>query len=84
MLDELVADGTFGAATEVTLRVGAATGERLALPETVDVPGRSAIRLDLYFARGAERATVELACAGTLVADDLWPLATYQEMLFIL
>lgn len=30
-LDELLAEGDFGAADEVTLRVGAATGERLAL-----------------------------------------------------
>ena len=30
---------------------------------------------------GAQRAADELE---TLVADDLWPLATYQEMLFIL
>ena len=35
-LDELVRDGRFGAAREVTLRVGAATGERLA----VVTPGR--------------------------------------------
>ncbi len=31
LLDELVAEGRFGDATEVTLRVGAATGDRLAL-----------------------------------------------------
>ena len=31
LLDELITDGRFGAATEVTLRVGAATGDRLAL-----------------------------------------------------
>ncbi|MCU0309521.1 MAG: hypothetical protein MUE36_01065 [Acidimicrobiales bacterium] len=50
LLDELVADGEFGAATEVTLRVGAASGERLAvvapttegvvLPDDVVVVGR--------------------------------------------
>jgi 23S rRNA (uracil1939-C5)-methyltransferase len=50
LLDELVADGTFGDATEVTLRVGAATGERHAvitptsdgvrLPDDVRVVGR--------------------------------------------
>ena len=31
LLDELLAEGSFGDATEVTLRVGAATGERLAM-----------------------------------------------------
>ena len=31
LLDELIVEGTFAAATEVTLRVGAETGERLAL-----------------------------------------------------
>jgi 23S rRNA (uracil1939-C5)-methyltransferase len=38
-LDELIADGRFGSASEVTLRVGSATGERLSLvsPTLVDV-----------------------------------------------
>jgi 23S rRNA (uracil1939-C5)-methyltransferase len=40
-LDELVVDGRFPAATEVTLRVGAATGERLALV----APGRERVSL---------------------------------------
>jgi tRNA/tmRNA/rRNA uracil-C5-methylase (TrmA/RlmC/RlmD family) len=54
-LDELVSSGRFGTAREVTLRVGAATGERLAiidpdvgpgveLPEDVRVVGRRALR----------------------------------------
>jgi hypothetical protein len=47
------------------------TGEPLDLPATVAVPGFSSMRVELYFARGAERPAVELACAGTLVADDL-------------
>jgi len=50
------------------------TGEPLQLPETVEVPGYSPLRVELYFARGAERPAVELACAGTLVADDLGAL----------
>jgi len=50
------------------------TGEPLNLPETVAVPGYSSLRIELYFARGAERPAVELACAGTLVADDLGAL----------
>lgn len=41
LLDELIAEGTYGDATEVTLRVGAATGERLALV----TPGRDGVRL---------------------------------------
>jgi 23S rRNA (uracil1939-C5)-methyltransferase len=41
LLDELVADGRFGAATEVTLRVGAATGDRLA----VITPNRDDVQL---------------------------------------
>lgn len=50
LLDELLAEGSFGDATEVMLRVGAATGERLAmvtpdrddvrLPDDVRVVGR--------------------------------------------
>ena len=52
------------------------TGEALDLPATVDVPGHSPIRVELYFSRGAERPAVELACAGTLVADDLATLGS--------
>ena len=52
------------------------TGEALDLPAIVDVPGHSPIRVELYFARGAERPAVELACAGTLVADDLATLGS--------
>ncbi len=39
LVDELIADGRFGDAREVTLRVGAATGERMAIvvPAAVDV-----------------------------------------------
>ncbi|MEP6654691.1 MAG: ATP-binding protein [Myxococcales bacterium] len=51
------------------------TGEPLNVPSTVPVPGYSAIRVELYCARGAEAPAVELACAGTLVADDLQSLA---------
>jgi hypothetical protein len=51
------------------------TGEPLNVPSTVQVPGYSAIRVELYCARGAEAPVVELACAGTQVADDLQSLA---------
>lgn len=47
------------------------TGERLELPEQLEVPGHPPLRVELYLARGAERPSVEVACAGTLVADDL-------------
>lgn len=50
------------------------TGEPLNLPASVEVPGYSPLRVDLYFARGAEAPVVELSCAGTLVADDLGAL----------
>jgi hypothetical protein len=50
------------------------TGEPLNIPTTVEVPGYGPLRIELYFARGAERPAVELACAGTLVADDLGAL----------
>jgi hypothetical protein len=50
------------------------TGEPLNLPSTLEVPGHSPLRIELYFSRGAERPAVELACAGTLVADDLGSL----------
>ena len=52
------------------------TGEPLSLPASVEVPGYAPIRIELYFARGAERPMVELACAGTLVADDLGALGS--------
>jgi hypothetical protein len=45
-------------------------GERLALPETISVEGQPAIKVDLYLARGDDRAAIEVSCAGTLVADD--------------
>ncbi len=50
------------------------TGEPLNVPSTVAVPGHSPARIELYFARGAEAPMVELACVGTLVADDLQTL----------
>src|SRR3954470_3027126 len=45
-------------------------GERLALPEIAPVDGSPPARIELYLARGGDRATVEVSCAGTLVADD--------------
>ncbi len=45
-------------------------GERLTLPEIAPVDGYPPARIELYLARGGDRATVEVSCAGTLVADD--------------
>jgi hypothetical protein len=46
-------------------------GIRLDVPAEVEVPDHPPIRLELYLARGGERPAIQLACAGTLVADDL-------------
>jgi hypothetical protein len=51
------------------------SGERLALPDELEVPGHAPLRVELYQARGAERPAVQVACAGTVVADDLADLA---------
>lgn len=51
------------------------SGERLALPEQVDVPGHAPLRVELYLARGAERPAIQVAAAGSLVADDLCELS---------
>lgn len=41
------------------------------VPAEISVEGHAPIRVELYLARGAERPAIQLACAGTLVADDL-------------
>lgn len=46
-------------------------GVRLAVPAEVPVEGYPPIRVELYLSRGAERPAIQLACAGTLVADDV-------------
>ncbi len=46
-------------------------GEPIALPPEIDVPGFGTVRVELYLARGVERPAVQVACAGTLVADDI-------------
>lgn len=53
------------------------SGERLALPNEIEVVGYPAVRVELYVARGAERPAVQLACAGTLVADDISEVAAF-------
>ena len=47
------------------------SGEPLALPAEIEVPGHGPIKVEIYLARGAERPAVQVACAGTLVADDV-------------
>ncbi|MFN0246988.1 MAG: ATP-binding protein [Kofleriaceae bacterium] len=46
-------------------------GIPIAVPSEIAVDGHPSIRVELYLARGAERPAIQLACAGTLVADDL-------------
>lgn len=50
-------------------------GARLDLPSDIPAEGHVPIRLELYLARGAERPAIQVACAGTLVADDIADLA---------
>ncbi|HEY6035391.1 MAG TPA: ATP-binding protein [Kofleriaceae bacterium] len=46
-------------------------GIPIEVPPEIAVAGHPPIRVELYFARGAERPAIQLACAGTLVADDI-------------
>jgi hypothetical protein len=50
-------------------------GERLEVPDTIPVPDFAALRIELYLARGAERPMLHVACAGTIVADDIAELS---------
>ena len=51
------------------------SGERLVLPDEISVEGFAPLRVELYFARGAERPAIQVACLGTVVADDIAELA---------
>jgi hypothetical protein len=46
-------------------------GIPLEVPAEIAVSGHPSIRVELYLARGVERPAIQLACAGTLVADDI-------------
>lgn len=46
-------------------------GIALDVPAELAVEGYPPIRVELYLSRGAERPTIHLACAGTLVAEDV-------------
>ncbi len=50
-------------------------GEKLAVPPQWEVPGFAPIRVELHLAAGSEAPAVQVACAGTLVADDIRELA---------
>lgn len=65
-----------GAHRELTVEPYRFTGERLELPETIAVPGYRPAKVELYLARGLDDASIELACAGTRVADDITELDT--------
>ncbi len=73
LLDELIAEGTYGDATEVTLRVGAATGERLALV----APGRDGVRLpdDVRVVGADELAAGKRAWIHDDVAGRRWRIS---------
>ncbi|HEX5588383.1 MAG TPA: hypothetical protein VFZ17_13805, partial [Acidimicrobiia bacterium] len=73
LLDELVADGSFGGATEVTLRVGAGTGERLALV----TPNTDGVRLpdDVLVVGADELAAGKRAWIHEVVAGRRWRIS---------
>jgi 23S rRNA (uracil1939-C5)-methyltransferase len=73
LLDELVADGTFAAATEVTLRVGAATGDRLALI----TPDRDGVQLpdDVRVVGADELAAGKRAWIHEVVGGRRWRIS---------
>ncbi len=50
-------------------------GERLDLPVEIAVPGYEAIRVEIYLTRGELDASVQIACAGTVVAESVRELA---------
>jgi 23S rRNA (uracil1939-C5)-methyltransferase len=72
-LDELVAEGTFATASEVTLRVGAVTGERLALV----TPEREGVRLpdDVRVVGADELAAGKRAWIHDEVAGRRWRIS---------
>ena len=57
-------------------RLDASRESVLASPEEIEIPGHPPARLELYLAATAELAGVQVACRGTLVADDVRELGT--------
>ena len=54
------------------------TGEPIVVPDEIAVPGFAPLRVELYLARGAERPAIQVAAAGTLVADDIAELSALE------
>lgn len=50
-------------------------GERLSVPAEIPAADHAPVRVELYLVRGGEPAAIQVACAGTLVADDIAELA---------
>ena len=46
-------------------------GVKLEVPAEIAVEDHPPMRVELYLSPGTERAAIHLACAGTLVADDI-------------
>ena len=51
------------------------SGERLSLPESIAIEGYEHLRIDLYLARGTATPAIQIACLGTVVADDIGELS---------
>src|SRR5260370_38447746 len=49
-------------------------GEKLNLPPHFEVPGHGLARIEIYLAQSTERPSIQVASAGTLVADDIGTL----------
>ena len=73
LLDELIVEGDFADAAEATLRVGAATGERLALI----APSRDGVRLpdDVRVVGADELAAGKRAWIHDVVAGRTWRIS---------
>ena len=73
LLDELVADGEFGAATEVMLRVGAATGERIAV--CTPIVTASACRMTSGWSAPTSSRRASAAWIHEVVAGRRWRIS---------
>ncbi len=49
-------------------------GERLAVPRLLPIPGFPSARVELFLSQ-EDRAAIQVACAGTLIADDIGELS---------
>jgi hypothetical protein len=46
-------------------------GEKLDVPSSIDVAGHAPLSVELYFVRGEPDASVQIACAGTVVCESI-------------